>query len=139
MRDNQRESALARGQGDLGSDSSLVSCKDPGSHLSSFICQMGMRTAPALPPPTGRKGSGDLVGGTGLNDGARGEQHFMAPSASVSSPVTAGQGQMTSKNSFSSAQAFAMLMIKQGRLPGGVGLKDGEEWSFSQICWSQGS
>lgn len=28
------------------------------------------------------------------------------------------------------AQAFAMLMIKQGRLPGGVSQKDGEGWSF---------
>lgn len=81
---------------------SYVAKKDPVSHLSSLICQMGMRTAPALPPPTGRKGSGDLVGGTRLNDQVRGEQHFRAPWASVSSSVTAGLDQMTSKNAFSS-------------------------------------
>lgn len=47
---------------------------------------------PFLPSHTGRKGSGDHVGGMGLSDWVRGEWHFVAPWASVFSSVTAGLG-----------------------------------------------
>lgn len=42
---------------------------------------------------------------------------------------------MTCKNPLSSGPAE--LMIKQGRLPGGVGLKQEEGWKFFQIFRSQ--
>lgn len=40
---------------------SYVAKKDPVSHLSSFVCQMGMRTAPALPPRQVGRGVETLV------------------------------------------------------------------------------
>lgn len=46
-----------------------VAKKDPVSHLSSSICQMGVRTAPALPPPQVGRGVETLVGR--LNDPVR--------------------------------------------------------------------